>query len=146
MNNLSLYYKYIIQPQFLLKFPKLKNNIELKNFGIKKIRLNMYLLDKKNNYYIYLYNICILIRLKYNKFLIIKKVNKNYTISKMYFQLSLENRHILLFIDVFGNFLLPLFDSFNMGLREHKFDLFGNYTFEFNYSDPVFMSKNTVIV
>jgi len=146
MKNLDLYYRYVIQPQILIKFPKLKNCLELKNFGIKKIRLNIFLLDKKNNYFIYLYNICILIRLIFNKFLFIKKVNKGYTISKMHFQLSLENTHIMLFMDVFGSFLLPLFESFNMGLRDQKFDIFGNYTFEFNYSDPVFMSKNTVIV
>lgn len=143
MQNLHLYYKYIIRPQLLLKYPKIK---DLTEFLIKKIRLNLLLIDSKKNYYIYLYNICILIRLLFNKFLFIKKINKNFTINKIHLQISLEGFQMFIFLDVFGTFLLPLFESFNMGLKEKGFDIFGNYTFEFNYSDPIFMSKNTVLV
>ncbi len=146
MQNVNLYYKYIIRPQLLLKNPKIKNSTELSNFMIKKIRLNMFLLDSKNNYYIYLYNICILIRLIFNKFLFLKKISKNFNFNKLHIQISIENNQIFIFLDIFSTFLLPLFENFNMGLKENEFDIFGNFTFEFNYSDPVFMSKNTIIV
>jgi ribosomal protein L5 len=146
MENINLYYKYIIRPQFLLKFPKIKDSGELSTFVIRKIRLNMFLLDAKQNYYLYLYNICILMRLLFNKYLYIKKVNKNYTLNKIHIQLSMEGNQIYVFLDVFGTILLPLFENFNMGLKDRDFDMFGNYLFEFNYCDPIFMSKNTVII
>lgn len=146
MDNLEFYYKYIIRPQFLLKFPKLKNSFELTTFRIRKIRLSMFLLDPKKNYYLYLYNICVLVRLMFNKQLFIYKVKKNFTLNKIHIRLSIENFQIYMFLDVFSTCLIPLFESFNMGLQERDFDIFGNYYFEFNYCDPIFMSKNTIII
>lgn len=58
----------------------------------------------------------------------------------------MEGNQIYVFLDVFGTILLPLFENFNMGLKDRDFDMFGNYLFEFNYCDPIFMSKNTVII
>lgn len=146
MINNYLYYKYVVRPQVLLKFPKKNNFLEIPFFTLRKIRLNMFLLDMKQNSFLYLYNICILMRLLFNKYLYIKKVNKYYTLNKVHIQLCIENDQIFIFLDIFANILLPLFETFNMGLKERNFDMFGNYLFEFNYCDPIFMSKNTVIV
>jgi len=76
MINLALYYKYIVRPQFLLKFPQKKYLEFLSYYLLKKVRLNIFLLDIKQNYYLYLYNICILIRLIFNQHLFIKKSKK----------------------------------------------------------------------
>ena len=145
MNNLYLYNKYIIKPQILLKFPK--KNFDIKNiYNIRKIKVYLYLIDLIKNYYIYLYNICILMRIIFNKKLYIKKIHKYYGLNKIYMQLALEHYNMFLFIDVFKEFLLNSFQIYNMGLNYKNFDIFGNYIFEFNYCDPIFTTRNTVII
>jgi len=146
MQSYYLYYKYIIKPQLLLKIVEISNFKQLTDIGLKKININIYLFNTKKNYYIYLYNVCILIRLILNKFFFIKKIYKMYILNKILLELNLKGNQMYLFLDVFGTILLPVFENFNMGLKEKNFDIFGNYKFEFNYADPIFMSKNTVIV
>jgi len=145
MNNLYLYNKNVVQPQMLLKFPDSKHLVKTV-FGIHRVRMYMYMLDITQNYYMFLYNICILMRLLFNKRLYIKKVNKYYTLNKVHLEAAVFGKSLYVFLDVFGNFLVDSFEMYNMGLSVEKFDMFGNYVFEFNYCDPIFMTKNTVIV
>ena len=88
----------------------------------------------------------ILIRLIVNKFLYVNKINKSYSINKMYFGVTLKGNHMYQFLDVFTCLLLPLFESFNVKLDLNKFDIFGNLQYKLIYCDPVFMSKNAVTV
>lgn len=145
MNNLFLYNKYVVQPQMLLKFPKNEQKVP-SIFGIRKVRMNMYMLDLTQNYYLFLYNICILMRIMFNKRLYIKRINKYYSLNKMHVQTCVEGKRLYIFLDVFGTFLVNSFDFYNMGLSKENFDMFGNFVFEFNYCDPIFTSKNTIIV
>lgn len=145
MNNMFLYYKYIIRVQFLLKYPAKKINNLIINV-LKKVLFEVNFDDLKKNYYIYIYNITILIRLIINKFLYITKIKKNYSINKMYFGITLKGSHMYRFLDVFTYLLLPLFESFNVMLDLNKFDIFGNLQYKLIYCDPVFMSKNAVTV
>lgn len=145
MNNLLLYYKYVIRAQILLKYPAKKINNLIKSI-LKKILFEVYLNDLKKSYVIYLYNITILIRLIINKFLYINKIKKSYNINKMYFGVSLKGTHMYQFLDIFTCLLLPLFESFNVKLDLNKFDIFGNLQYKLIYCDPVFMSKNAVTV
>lgn len=145
MQNMYLYYKYIIRSQFLLKYPtKLASNL-IKNI-FKKILFEIYLENIKINYYIYLYNIAILIRLIINKFLYVKKIKKNYGLNKIYMGVILKKAHIYQFLDVFTTILLPIFESFNVMLDITKFDIFGNLKYRLIYCDPVFMSRSAVTV
>ena len=102
--------------------------------------------DLKSTYYIYLYNIAILVRLIINKFLYVKKINKNFNINKIYFGVTLKGDSMYKFLDVFTCLLLPLFESFNVILDLNKIDIFGNLQYKLIYCDPVFMSKNAVTV
>lgn len=145
MQNLSLYYKYVIRPQYIIKFPQKKLN-QILDFSIWKIRLNMFLIDAKVNFYLYLYNICILMRIIFAKPVYVKKIYKGYTLNKIVLQLCVGNNDIYNFLDTFSNIILPLFEYFNMGLKLDNFDKFGNYSFEFNYFDPIFTTKNTVLI
>lgn len=146
MQNLYLYYVNIIRPQYFLKFPKIKKLEKLINFAIKQVRLNMFLIDAKINFYLYLYNICVLMRILFGKPVHVKKVKKGYTLNKVSIQLTITNYDIYNFLDIFCNIVLPVFEYFNMGLKFNNFDDFGNYRFEFNYFDPVFSTKNTVLI
>ena len=145
MQNILLYYKYVIRVQFLLKYPAKRANDLMKSF-LKKILFEIHLDDLKTNYYVYLYNIAILIRLILNKFLYVKKVNKNFTVNKMYMGVVLKGTHMYQFLDIFTFILLPLFESFNVILDLKNFDIFGNLRYRLIYCDPVFMSKNAVTV
>ncbi len=145
MQNMLLYYKYITRVQFLLKYPSKKANDLMKSF-LKKILFEIHLDDLKTNYYVYLYNIAILIRLILNKFLYVKKVNKNFSVNKMYMGVVLKGTHMYQFLDIFTFILLPLFESFNVILDLNNFDIFGNLRYRLIYCDPVFMSKNAVTV
>jgi len=145
MNNMFLYYKYVIRVQLLLKYPAKKIN-DLIKLTLKKILFEVYLDDLKKGYYVYLYNIAILVRLIVNKFLYINKIKKSYTINKMYFGVSLKGTHMYQFLDIFTCLLLPLFESFNVMLDLNKFDIFGNLQYKLIYCDPIFMSKNAVTV
>jgi hypothetical protein len=145
MHSLYLYNKYVVGPQMLLKFPNSKGSL-ITIFGIRKIRMNMYMLDVTQNYYMFLYNICILMRLLVNKRLYIKKVNKYYTLNKVHVRSCVEGNRLYIFLDIFGEFLINSFEIYNMGLSREDFDMFGNYIFEFNYCDPIFMTKNTIII
>lgn len=145
MHNLFLYYKYIIRVQLLLKYPVKKINDLIKSI-LKKVLFEANLDDLKNNYYIYAYNIAILMRLIINKFIYITKINKSYGMNKIYFGIVLKGTHMYQFLDVFANLLLPLFESFNVFLDIDKFDIFGNLQYRLIYCDPVFMSKNAVTV
>ena len=145
MNNMLLYYKYIIRAQLLLKYPAKKINSLIKSI-LKKVLFEIYLDNLKKNYIIYLYNMTILLRLIINKFLYINKINKSYSINKMYFGVVLKGTHMYQFLDVFTCLLLPLFESFNVKLDLNKFDIFGNLQYKLIYCDPVFMSKNAVTV
>jgi hypothetical protein len=145
MQNMFLYYKYVIRAQLLLKYPAKKINDLLKSL-LKKILFEVNLDDLKSSYYIYIYNIAILVRLIINKFLYVKKIKKNFSINKMYFGVILKGSHMYQFLDVFTCLLLPLFESFNVMLDINKFDIFGNLQYKLIYCDPVFMSKNAVTV
>lgn len=145
MNNLFLYYKYVIRTQLLLKYPAKKINNLIISI-LKKILFEINLDDLKKNYIIYLYNMTILIRLIVNKFLYINKINKSFTINKMHFGIKLKGSHMYHFLDVFTCLLLPLFESFNVKLDINSFDIFGNLQYKLIYCDPVFMSKNAVTV
>jgi len=145
MNNLYLYNKYIVQPQMLLKFPKSEQKLPT-IFGIRKVRMNMYMLDLTQNYYMFLYNICIAMRLMFNKRLYIKRVGKYYSLNQLHVQACVEGKRLYIFLDLFGSFLVNNYDSYNMGLSRKSFDMFGNFIFEFNYCDPIFTSKNTIII
>ena len=145
MNNMFLYYKYVVRAQLLLKNPARKVN-DLINFMLKKVLFEVYLDDLKKSYYVYLYNMAILVRLIVNKFLYINKVKKSYSINKMHFGVTLKGTHMYQFLDVFTCLLLPLFESFNVTLDLNKFDIFGNLQYKLIYCDPVFMSKNAVTV
>jgi len=145
MNNMFLYYKYIVRVQLLLKYPAKKINNLIINI-LKKILFEVNFDDLKKSYYIYIYNITILIRLIINKFLYINKIKKSYSINKMYFGVTLKGNHMYQFLDVFTCLLLPLFESFNVMLDINKFDIFGNLQYKLIYCDPVFMSKNAVTV
>lgn len=145
MQNMLLYYKYVIRTQYLLKHPEqIKKNIILVN--LKKILFEIYVEDWKNNYYIYLYNMAMLLRLILNKIIYIKKIKKNYSINKVYLGINLKGKDMYNFIDIFTLMLLPLFESFNVCLDINKFDIFGNLNYKLLYFDPVFMSKNAVTV
>jgi ribosomal protein L5 len=135
----------MIRVQFLLKYPAKKINNLIKSI-LKKILFEVSLDDLKSTYYIYLYNIAILIRLITNKFLYVKKINKNFNINKIYFGVTLKGDSMYKFLDVFTCLLLPLFESFNVILDLNKFDIFGNLQYKLIYCDPVFMSKNAVTV
>jgi hypothetical protein len=145
MQNMFLYYKYVIRAQLLLKYPTKKIN-DLMQSLLKKVLFEVNLDDLKTSYYIYIYNIAILVRLIINKFLYVKKIKKNFSINKMYFGVILKGSHMYQFLDVFTCLLLPLFESFNVMLDINKFDIFGNLQYKLIYCDPVFMSKNTVTV
>ena len=143
MQNMFLYYKYNIRVQLLLKYPAKKMKKIMQSI-LKKILFEINMDDLKSNYYVYIYNIAILIRLISNKFLYVKKVKKNYNVNKIYFGVSLKGNHMYQFLDVFTCLLLPLFESFNVLLDLNKFDIFGNLQYRLVYCDPVFMSKNAV--
>lgn len=145
MKNLVLFYKYIYRVQFLLKYP-IKQVKDLLKYMLKKILFEVNFDDLKNNYYIYLYNIAILLRIILNKFLFITKINKHYNLNKIYMGINLTGDHMFQFLDLFTLILLPLFESFNIVLDLNKFDIFGNIEYQLVYCDPVFMSKNTVTV
>jgi ribosomal protein L5 len=145
MNNLLLYYKYIIRVQFLLKYPAKNMNKIIINI-LKKIVFEVNFDDLKKNYYIYIYNMTILIRLIINKFLYISKIKKDHNINKMYFGITLKGTSMFQFLDIFNYLLLPLFESFNIMLDLNKFDIFGNLQYKLIYCDPIFMSKNAVTV
>jgi ribosomal protein L5 len=145
MQNMFLYYKYNIRVQLLLKYPAKKIK-ELMQSVLKKVLFEANIDDLKSNYYIYIYNIAILIRLVANKFLYVRRVNKNYNVNKIYFGVNLKGSHMYQFLDVFTCLLLPLFESFNVLLDLNKFDIFGNLQYRLIYCDPVFMSKNAVTV
>src|ERR1700694_4631503 len=100
MNNMYLYYKYIVRVQFLLKYPTKKINNLIINI-LKKILFEVNFDDLKKNYYIYIYNITILIRLIINKFLYIIKIKKSYSINNIYFGSFLKGIHMYRFLDVF---------------------------------------------
>ena len=140
-----LYYKYTLRVQFLLKYPTNKFQ-DIIPFLLKKILFEIYLDDIKSSYYIYLYNIAILLRIILNKYLYIKKIHKNFNINKIYMGISLKGNHMYQFLDLFTLILLPLFESFNVVLDLNKFDIFGNFKYQLIYCDPVFMSKNAVTV
>lgn len=143
MQNMFLYYKYNIRVQLLLKYPAKKMQKIMQSI-LKKILFEINMDDLKSNYYVYIYNIAILIRLISNKFLYVRKVKKNYNVNKIYFGVSLKGSHMYQFLDVFTCLLLPLFESFNVLLDLNKFDIFGNLQYRLVYCDPVFMSKNAV--
>ncbi len=146
MNNLYLYNKYVVRPQMLLKFPKSELKVPT-IFGIRKIRMNMYMLDLTQNYYLFLYNICILIRILFNIRLSIIRVNKYFALNIPHLYACIEeSKELYNFLDIFGTFLVNSFDVYNMGLSRESFDMFGNFTFEFNYCDPIFTTKNTIII
>lgn len=145
MQNMFLYYKYNIRVQLLLKYPAKKINEVLYSF-LNKILFELNIDDLKNNYYIYIYNIAILIRLVSNKFLYVRRIKKNYGINKVYFAINLRGNYMYQFLDVFTCLLLPLFESFNVLLDLNKFDIFGNLQYRLIYCDPVFMSRNAVTV
>lgn len=145
MQNLNLYYKYILRPQYLIKFPQNTKKNEIIDFGIRKIRLNMFLIDAKVNFYLYLYNICMLMRVLFSKPVCVKKISKGYTLNKIVLQLCVGKYDVYKFLDVFSNIIVPVFEYFNMGLKLDNFDKYGNYKFEFNYFDPIFTTRNTVL-
>jgi len=145
MHNMFLYYKYIIRNQFLLKYPtKLASKLIKKN--LKKILFEIYLENTKKNYYLYLYNIAILVRLIANKFLYVKKIKKNYSLNKIYMGINLKNIYMYQFLDIFTLILLPIFETFNIKLDIKKFDIFGNLRYRLIYCDPVFMSRTAVTI
>lgn len=144
MQNMLLFLKYILRAQFLLKYPM--KSIDMIKILLKQILFEVSLDDSKKNYYMYLYNIAILLRIILNKFLYIKKVNKNFSLNKIYMGISLTGDVIYEFLDLFTLILLPLFESFNILLDIHKFDIFGNLQYNLVYCDPVFMSKNAVTI
>lgn len=144
MQNLCLYNKYIIYPQLLLKFPQKEN--KLKKYGIRKIKMNIFMVDEENIPLLFLLNICLVIRLLFNEDIYVKKISNNkYSLNKVHLQVCLENYELFTFIDLFKNFLMNSFEFYNMGLNDNNFDIFGNYTFEFNYYDPIFTTKNIII-
>lgn len=145
MQNMLLFYKYMLRVQFLLKYP-MKHVTDLINYMLNRILFEIGMDDIKANYYIYLYNIAILLRLILNKFLYIKHINKSFNINKIYMGINLKGSHMFQFLDLFTLILLPLFESFNIVLDLHKFDIFGNLQYQLLYCDPVFMSKNAVTV
>jgi len=145
MQNMFLYYKYIIRVQYLLKYPK-KEYCSVMNNYLKKILFEIYLDNVKINYFFYLYNLIILTRLIINKFLYVKKIKKNYNLNKIYLGICIKTIQIYQFLDVFVNLLLPLFESFNCFLDWTKFDIFGNLKYRLMYCDPVFMSRNAVTI
>lgn len=145
MQNMFLYYKYVIRVQLLLKYPTKKVNSLMKSL-LKKILFEINLDDLKTNYYIYIYNIAILVRLIINKNIYIRKLKKSFSVNKIYFGVILKGNHMYEFLDVFTSLLLPLFESFNVMLDINKFDIFGNLQYKLIYCDPVFMSKNAVTV
>ena len=140
-----LYYKYNVRVQLLLKYPAKKINYIVQSI-LNKILFEVNMDDLKNSYYIYIYNIAILLRLIANKFLYVRRVNKNYNINKIYFSAGIGGHHMYQFLDVFTCLLLPIFESFNVLLDLNKFDIFGNLQYRLIYCDPVFMSKNAVTV
>lgn len=142
MQNMLLYYKYLLKNQFLLKYPEFNMNTVM----LKKILFEVYLDSMKTNYYIYLYNIAVLLRIILNKFLYIKKIDQKFKLSKIYMGISLVGNSMYQFLDIFTFLLLPLFESFNVVLDINKFDVFGNLQYQLIYCDPVFMSKNIVTV
>lgn len=85
-------------------------------------------------------------RLIVNKPTHIKKVNKGYILNKITIQISIGLFDISLFLDLFCSLILPVFEYFNMGLNKRNLDSYGNLNFEFNYFDPVFTTKNTILV
>ena len=85
-------------------------------------------------------------RILFNKYLNIKKVNKYYSLNRIHLQISIEDTYLYIFIDVFKNFLLDSFEFYNMGLNYKNFDIFGNFIFEFNYCDPIFTTRNVILV
>jgi ribosomal protein L5 len=145
MQNMFLYYKYNVRVQLLLKYPAKKIKYIIQSI-LNKVLFEVNMDDLKKNYYVYIYNIAILLRLIVNKFLYVKKVNKNYSINKIFFNINLRGNHIYQFLDVFTYLLLPIFESFNIFLDVNKFDIFGNLQYRLVYCDPVFMSKNAVTV
>jgi hypothetical protein len=76
----------------------------------------------------------------------IKKVNKGYILNKITIQISIGISSICVFLDLFCNLILPVFEYFNMGINKRNLDKYGNLYFEFNYFDPVFTTKNTILV
>jgi hypothetical protein len=145
MQNMFLYYKYNVRVQLLLKYPakKIKNIVQS---VLNKILFEVHMDDLKSSYYVYIYNIAVLLRLIANKFLYVRRVNKNYNINKIYFSVNIGGNHMYQFLDVFTYLLLPIFESFNVLLDLNKFDIFGNLQYRLVYCDPVFMSKNAVTV
>jgi len=102
MNNMYLYYKYVIRTQFLLKYPTKLISSLMKDV-LKKILFEIYLENVKTNYYLYLYNIAILTRLIINKFLYVKKIKKNYGLNKIYMGVILKkNSYISIFRCVYN--------------------------------------------
>lgn len=144
MHNLYLYNKYIIYPQSLLKFPKKEN--KLKKNGIYKLKMNIFMVDEEKIPLLFLLNICLVMRLLFNEDIYVKKINVNkYVLNKVHLQICLKNYELFIFVDLFKNFLMNSFEFYNMGLNDSNFDVFGNYTFEFNYYDPIFTTKNIIM-
>jgi len=142
MNNTKIFYKYIIKSQILLKYPKSK----LIKHNLQKVIFNIYINTSNKYYYIYLYNICLLIRMLTNKILYVKKIKQNYGLDKLHFSLKLKGNSLWTFIETFNNFLLPVFLNYNMGLKKENFDKFGNFNYFLKYIDPIFTSKNIVTI
>ena len=91
-----LYYKYNVRVQLLLKYPAKKIK-DLMQSVLKKVLFEANIDDLKSNYYIYIYNIAILIRLIANKFLYVKELIKNYNVNKIYFGVNLKGSHMYQF-------------------------------------------------
>lgn len=144
MSNLYLYNKYIIYPQFLLKFPQ-KENL-LKENIMYKIKMNIFMVNEENIPLLFLLNICLVIRLLFNEDIYVKKIsNDKYILNKVHLLVCLKTYELFIFMDLFKNFLIDSFEFYNMGLNSNNFDIFNNYTFEFNYYDPIFTTKNIII-
>lgn len=144
MNNLYLYNKYIIYPQYLLKFPYEEN--KLINYGIHKVRMNIFMVNEDNLPLLFLLNICLLMRILFNENIYVKKLSYNkYILNKVHLQITLGSYEVYLFLDLFKNFLMNSFEFYSMGLNYKDFDIYGNYVFQFNYYDPIFTTRNVIM-
>lgn len=143
MNNMFLYYNYVVKPQLLLKFPGLNCN-KLQKFDIVRVMFKLSFKEMKKSDYIYLYNLGLLVRLLLDKNWFIYKLDKSMKITKCFFQINLEKESMFLFLDVFTTLLLPMFQMYNLYLYSADFDDFGNFFYKFYYFDPIFISKNIV--
>lgn len=143
MHNLYLYNKYVIYPQFLLKFPQKKN--KLIKYGVSKIKMQILMVDDQTVPLLYLLNICFVIRIILNENICVKKLNNNkYTINKLHLETTISSYDKYIFIDLFKNFLMNSFELFDLGLNVENFDIYGNYMFEFWYYDPIFTTRTVI--